>query len=106
MKFCVYEIRNKVSGESYIGYSKDPKMRFSNHMKQGGNRRLRFALKAYGKESFSMKILLKASTQELAEECEKALIAIKNPYYNMMNGKKCWGKTAFMVPDSHFNALA
>lgn len=91
MTISVYRIINKVNGKSYVGItSNNLKARWNDHVKGYFKSVIHYALKKYGKRSFSFVLLDVAETWE--EACEKEKFYIKEfrskvPYgYNLTDG--------------------
>ena len=88
---ALYKITNIVNGKSYIGYSQDPKHRFSSHISRAkhdtDNSPIHSAIKKYGKENFILEIL---EWSENYGQREKELIVEHNTRvpngYNVAEG--------------------
>ena len=84
----VYMIKNQITGECYIGQSKRPYQRrtqhFSIHSKNEGAsvKSLQLAMKQYGSESFVFGILEHCELEQLLER-ERYYIEQLNPEYNL-----------------------
>jgi hypothetical protein len=85
----VYMIKNQITGECYIGQSKRPYQRrtqhFSIHSKNEGAsvKSLQLAMKQYGSESFVFGILEHCELEQLLER-ERYYINLFNPEYNLI----------------------
>ena len=55
----IYVITNDITGEQYVGQSKDANKRFAQHKCSKDNLPLHQAIREYGAEHFSLKILEK-----------------------------------------------
>ena len=78
---CVYMITNTENGKKYIGKSINDaeKRRVSYHLKGQGNRLLAHAVKKYGRDAFTYKILHDNIIPELLDSFE--IEAIKTSQY-------------------------
>jgi len=81
--FYVYRIRNKINNKLYIGRTKNPKLRFSQHKssaksKAKGHGILYKAIKKYGKENFDFEILYETPSFEDVKEKEGFFIEENN----------------------------
>jgi len=73
---AIYKITNKENGKFYIGQSIRPEKRFAEHSwKCSGSVILKKAFAKYGKEAFSMEILVWCQDKNYADRVEKALIS-------------------------------
>lgn len=86
---CIYEIRNKITGEFYIGSAVDHKRRRKDHLnrlKRGTHhsRYLQNAWNKYGPEAFEFNVLLEKVDLESLYSIENERIATLKPHYNMM----------------------
>lgn len=101
-KFCVYVVTNLVNGKQYIGATtKGLKRRRRGHFalaRQGGGRHFGAAIRKYGAENFSWKILFKASNEEEMYKKEIELIKKYRPVYNVSRGGKGPIHTVEMLP--------
>jgi group I intron endonuclease len=81
----IYIITNTITGDNYVGYSKDPVDRFKRHCynSKSGNTYLYRAMRKYGTKNFEMNVL-----QEDGNLSEDETFWIKklNPTYNMTEG--------------------
>ena len=89
----IYKITNNINGKIYIGQtSKDLGKRFNEHMRSNSNcRKLKYAVKKYGKENFSIEELGGANSQSELNCLEKHYIALLNTRengYNICSGGK------------------
>ena len=87
----VYKITNTVTGDFYIGSSKDVKQRWSNHKKpstwnEHPNNPLYNDMRKYGTDKFDFEILAEVEEEEL-KETEQQFIETLNPTYNNRNSK-------------------
>ena len=92
MKICaVYRITNTVTGDFYIGSSKDVKHRWASHKcKYAWNRcpnnPLYIDMKKYSVENFVFEVLAEVEEDKLKEK-EQYFIETLKPTYNQMNAK-------------------
>ena len=92
MKICaVYKITNTVTGDFYIGSSKDVKLRLAAHKwpstwKKHPNSPMYQDMQKYGLDKFSFQILAEAEPEKLKETEQKFIETLK-PTYNQMNAK-------------------
>ena len=82
----VYKITNTVTGDFYIGSSKDVKSRWASHKipstwKRYPNKQLYQDMRKYGLENFVFEILAEAEPEEL-KELEQQFIEKMHPTYN------------------------
>ena len=84
----IYLIRNKLSGQEYVGASVNIERRFMEHKtpKAGGNNRLHHDIQELGKENFEFLVLEECSREEL-RQTELRHIRARNPHYNYI-GKR------------------
>ena len=87
----VYKITNTVTGDFYIGSSKDVKRRWANHkcpssLNEHPNNPLYQDMKKYGVEKFDFQILAEVESEHL-KETEQQLIEKLHPTYNSNNAK-------------------
>ena len=85
----VYKITNTITGDFYIGSSKDVKRRWSQHKrpyiwKRCQNNPLYLDMKKYGTDSFVFQILEEAEIEAL-KEAEQKFIEKMHPTYNSYN---------------------
>jgi group I intron endonuclease len=86
-QYCIYHIGiNPDLNTGYIGISKNPNIRFSQHFyKNNSNKHLSNAIKKYGKDVFK-RVLLSNLNKELAELCEEMLRPEPNMGWNIAKG--------------------
>ena len=83
----VYMIKNKLTGDSYIGESVQPYQRRIQHfckspkIKSYSNQALQEAMEAYGREAFVFGIIEHCTEEELSQK-ELQYIQLYNPTYN------------------------
>ena len=87
----VYKITNTITGDFYIGSSKDVKRRWRSHKWQSRwndnpNNPMYLDMKKYGTDKFAFEILAEVEIKKL-KEAEQEFIEILNPTYNQMNAK-------------------
>ena len=87
----VYKITNTVTGEFYIGSSKNVKQRLANHKCQSTwnkypNSPMYQDMKRYGTDKFSFQILAEIEAEKL-KETEQQFIELLKPAYNSNNAK-------------------
>ena len=88
---AVYKIVNTVTGNFYIGSSKNVKQRWTMHRAQSSwkaqpNNKMYQDMQKYGLECFSFEILEEVETQYL-KQVEQKFIELLNPTYNDRNSK-------------------
>ena len=88
---AVYKITNTVTGDFYIGSSKDIKRRWKEHKKPSvwkkyPNSQLYQDMQEYGKDKFVFEVIEEAEIGQLKEK-EQQFIEILKPTYNQMNAK-------------------
>ena len=88
---AVYKITNTVTGDFYIGSSKDIKRRWAEHKrlsvwKKCANNQLYKDMKKYGVDKFSLEILEEVESEQL-KEIEQQFIGTLKPTYNNYNAK-------------------
>ena len=87
MKICgVYKITNTITGDFYIGSSKDVKQRWSAHKcksscKRHSNNPMYLDMQKYGVDKFAFEILEEVETEQL-KEAEQKFIELLKPTYN------------------------
>ena len=92
MKICaVYKITNTITGDFYIGSSKNIKRRWAEHKcqytwKKFPNNQLYKDMKKYGLDKFVFEILAEVEADSL-KETEQEFIEKLKPAYNQMNAK-------------------
>lgn len=81
----VYKITNTITGDLYVGSSKDVKLRWMQHKRPSTWNRCRNPLykdmKQYGIDNFSFQILAEVEAEKL-KEAEQQFIETLNPTYN------------------------
>ena len=85
----IYKITNTVTGDFYIGSSKDIKQRWSDHKcqsvwKKCPNKKLYQDMKKFGVDKFELQILAEAEPEQL-KEAEQRFIEELKPTYNNYN---------------------
>ena len=92
MKICaVYKITNAITGDFYIGSSKDVKHRWAKHKcpsvwNKCPNNQLYKDMQKYGIDNFSFQILTEVEADSLKEK-EQQFIETLKPSYNNRNAK-------------------
>ena len=92
MKICgIYKITNKITGDFYIGSSKNVKIRWKNHKcpskwNEHPNNPMYLDMQRYGVDKFAFEILAEVEADKLKEK-EQEFIETLNPTYNQMNAK-------------------
>ena len=87
----VYKITNTVTGDFYIGSSKDVKKRWREHKcqstwKKYPNKQLYLDMMKYGLNKFELQILAEVEAEQLKEK-EQEFIETLKPTYNNYNAK-------------------
>jgi len=83
--YCVYETyKIDEPNKNYIGKSSLERIKQINYL--GSGEHLKSAIKKYGKEMFSQRILKEFNTEKAAYEYEEELEPHKNGYYNISIG--------------------
>ena len=87
----VYKITNTVTGDFYIGSSKDVKRRWKNHKyyikcNEHPNNPLYLDMQKYSVDKFELQILAEVEIEQLKEK-EQEFIEKLKPTYNQMNAK-------------------
>ena len=87
----IYKITNTVTGDFYIGSSKDVKQRWAHHKckskwKECPNNPMYLDMQKYGIDKFEMQILEVVEPEELKETEQKFIETLK-PTYNRCNAK-------------------
>ena len=87
----IYRITNTITGDSYIGSSKDVKRRWRSHKCQSSwnnnpNKQLYHDMKKYGLDKFVFEILAEVEENFLKEK-EQQFIETLKPTYNRCNAK-------------------
>ena len=92
VKICgIYKITNTITGDFYIGSSKNVKKRWKEHKcpskwKQHPNNPMYIDMKKYGIDKFEMQIIAEVEADKL-KETEQQFIETLKPTYNQMNAK-------------------
>ena len=91
---AVYKITNTVTGDFYIGSSKDVKRRWKEHKcpsrwKRYSNNQLYKDMQEYGVEKFDFEVIevIEEVEESFLKEKEQYFIEILKPTYNQMNAK-------------------
>ena len=89
----IYKITNTVTGDFYIGSSKDVKRRWANHKcqstwKKCPNNPMYIDMQNYGVDKFVFEILAEAEEGSL-KETEQRFIELLKPTYNNINANGC-----------------
>lgn len=82
----VYKIENTVSGNCYIGSTKDPVRRWKDH-RVNRNSVIKEDRDMYGISAFTFEVLCEHEVDADAFKQEKEFIATLNPYYNSAKGE-------------------
>lgn len=86
----VYVITNKLNGKKYVGFTKSPRKRFSEHAKPSNDTAIGRAIRKYGKNNFTFRIVESYETVQEASNREIELIAELGTFgssgYNMTEG--------------------
>ena len=87
----IYKITNTITGDFYVGSSKNVKHRWAEHKcpsrwKQYKNNQMYLDMQEYGVEKFVFEILEVIEPEKL-KEAEQKFIETLNPAYNQMNAK-------------------
>ena len=87
----IYKIENTVTGDFYIGSSRDVKRRWANHKcpsswKEHPNSPMYYDMQKYGIDSFEFQILEDVESEHLKEK-EQQFIEMLKPTYNNYNAK-------------------
>ena len=87
----IYKITNTITGDCYVGSSKDVKKRWASHKKPSvwkkyPNKQLYQDIQKYGTDKFDFDILCEVEPEKL-KEAEQKFIETLNPAYNQMNAK-------------------
>ena len=92
MEICgIYKITNAITGDFYIGSSKDVKRRWASHKWKSSwndypNNQLYLDMKRYGTDNFVLEILEEVEIDKL-KEMEQHYIETLKPTYNNYNAK-------------------
>jgi len=108
-EYMIYKFVNNINGKSYIGYTSDPKRRFSRHKRANGSAPyFHNAIVKYGWDSFNLSILEEhITTEKEAKLLEMYFIKINNSFdagYNLTeggDGKS--GLTGELCPNSKYS---
>lgn len=66
--FTIYTITNKINGLRYVGMtSRDPEVRFAEHLRGDTSRKLAAALREFGPDAFSLDLLEQTPLKKAAE---------------------------------------
>ena len=89
----IYKITNTVTGDFYIGSSKDVKRRWANHKcqstwKKHPNNPMYIDMQNYGVDKFELQILAEIEVDKL-KETEQRFIELLKPTYNNINANGC-----------------
>ena len=87
----IYKITNTVTGDFYIGSSKNVKLRWANHKckstwKRCKNNQMYIDMRKYGIDKFEFEIIAEVEPEHL-KETEQYFIETLKPIYNQMNAK-------------------
>jgi len=86
MNGYIYKITNTINGKAYVGWSKNPLRRFSNHKSSDGScPLLHRAIKKYGTASFNFEILCEDVLQNEDHYIQKYNTMVPNGY-NLQQG--------------------
>ena len=88
---AVYKITNAITGDFYIGSSKNVKHRWTDHKihstwNKCPNNPMYLDMQKYGVDKFAFEIIAEVEEDSL-KETEQQFIEILNPTYNQMNAK-------------------
>ena len=92
MKICgIYKITNTITGDFYIGSSKDVKHRWAQHKcpsrwKQCKNNPIYLDMRKYGTDKFVFEVIAEVEADSL-KEAEQQFIETLKPSYNNYNAK-------------------
>ena len=92
MKICgIYKITNTITGDFYIGSSKNVKRRWAAHKwpsvwKKYPNKQLYKDMIKYGVDKFEFQVIAEVEVDKL-KEAEQQFIETLNPTYNQINAK-------------------
>ena len=106
-KICgIYKIINTITGDFYIGSSKDVKRRWESHKwsstwKQHPNNPLYQDMQKYGVDKFEMQILAVVEPEQL-KEIEQKFIDTLKPTYNNINAKD-WNVARYKEYNKEYN---
>ena len=87
----IYKITNTITGDFYIGSSKDVKQRWAVHKcpskwKECPNNPMYIDMKRYGVDKFEFQVIAEVESEQL-KEMEQQFIEILKPTYNDKNAK-------------------
>ena len=87
----IYKITNTITGDFYIGSSKDVKRRLASHKwpsawKNNPNKQLYQDMQKYGVEKFEFQVIAEVEAEKL-KKTEQEFIEKLQPTYNQMNAK-------------------
>lgn len=87
----VYKIENTITGDCYVGSSKDVKLRWKQHKrpslwKRYPNNLMYLDMQKYGTDKFDFQILVNVEPDQLKEK-EQEFIEMLNPTYNDINAR-------------------
>ena len=87
----IYRITNTITGDFYIGSSKDVKRRWASHKcpstwKRFSNKQLYLDMQKYGIDKFEFQVIAEVEADKL-KEMEQQFIEELQPTYNQMNAK-------------------
>ena len=91
-KICgIYKITNTITGDFYIGSSKDIKRRWESHKcpsrwNNYPNNQMYIDMKKYGVDKFDFQVIAEVEAEEL-KEAEQKFIETLKPTYNNINAK-------------------
>lgn len=92
---CLYRITNLSSGHDYVGITVDTRRRWQAHVdetRRGSTTPLHRALRKYGRDAFSFRVIAVCSSPEGAKVLEMLAIHLGLGYYNATKGGDgCFG---------------
>ena len=88
---AVYKITNTITGDFYVGSSKNVKLRWKQHKRisvwnRYKNNQMYLDMRKYGTDKFELEILAEVETDSL-KETEQRFIEMLKPTYNNYNAK-------------------
>lgn len=88
----IYRIINKVNGESYIGKSKNSKVRFRGHIRESrleryNKRKISCAIRKYGEENFYYEVLEETNDKDRERYWIKFYDTYNNGYNHTKDGE-------------------
>ena len=107
MKICaVYKITNTITGDFYIGSSKDVKHRWMQHKcpskwNDNSNSPMYIDMRKYGKDKFVFEVLEEVEPDKL-KETEQYFIETLKPTYNNINAKG-WDVARYKEYNKEYN---